>query len=116
MTYFKVMHFFNTIVFRRIIFSRFLLFSGVALPSSFTKSSKFKESFNDNELLLSFSRSFYYVMSPSVLVQQARNVLLLDNEFNRKIVLQHSMKHQYSSPFANTCNLNRKIVTFNRNP
>ena len=47
----------------------------------FTKTSKFGEDFNDNELLWSF-RSFCCVMLVSVLVQQA--FLLLDKELNRK--------------------------------
>ena len=41
------------------IFSGSLLFSGVALLNCFTKSSKFEEGFNDNELLCPFSKSIH---------------------------------------------------------
>ena len=65
-----------------------------------TKSSKFEEDFNDNELLWSFSRSFDCVMLLSVFVQQARKFLLLDKELKGKIiVLQQSMQYQDSSLF-----------------
>ena len=83
------------------IFSKSLVFSGVALLNWFTKSSKFETGFNDNELLWSFSRFFHYVMLLSlwVFVQQARKFLLLDKELKGKIVLQHSMHYQDSSQF-----------------
>ena len=80
------------------IFSGSLLFSRVALLNWFTKSSKFEEGFNNNELSGSFSRSFH-CMFLSVLVQQARKFLLLDKELKGKIVLQHSMQYQDSSQF-----------------
>ena len=51
-----------------VIFSGSLPFSGVALLNWFTKSSKFEEGFNNNELSWSFSRSFHCVMLLSVLV------------------------------------------------
>ena len=79
------------------IFSGSLPFSGVALLNWFTKSSKFDKGLNDNELLLSFSRSFQCVILLSVLVQQARKFLLLDEELKGKILLQHSVKYQDSS-------------------
>ena len=60
------------------IFLRSLLFSGVALLKWFTKSSKFGEGFNDNELFPSLPKSFQYMMLLSVLVQQARKFLLFD--------------------------------------
>ena len=41
-----------------VIFSGSLPFSGVALLNWFTKSSKFEEGFNNNELSWSFSRSY----------------------------------------------------------
>ena len=44
-----IMHFFKVIIFRLLL--RSLLFSGVALLKLLTKISKFKECFNDNELL-----------------------------------------------------------------
>ena len=60
------------------IFLRSLLFSGVALLKWFTKSSKFGEGFNDNELFPSLPKSFQYMMLLSVLVQQARKFFLFD--------------------------------------
>ena len=81
------------------IFSGSLLFSRVALLNWFTKSSKFEEGFNNNELSWSFSRSFHCVMLLSVLVQQARKFLLLDKELKGKIVLQNSMQYHDSSQF-----------------
>ena len=48
MRYLNVMHFINVI---EAIFSGSLPFSGVALLNWFTKSAKFEEGFNDNELL-----------------------------------------------------------------
>ena len=71
------------------------LFSWLALLNWFTKSSKFEEGFNANELLGSFYRSFHRV----VLLSQARTFLLLDKELKGKIVLQHSMQYQDSSQF-----------------
>ena len=63
------------------------------------KSSKFKEDFNDNELLWSFARSFHRVMLLSVLVQRERKISLLDKELKGIIVLIHHS-------FEGTCNLN----------
>ena len=65
-------------------FSGLLLFSGVALLNWFTKSSRFEEGFNDNELLWSFSKSMHWVVLLSVFVQQASKFLLLDKEVKRK--------------------------------
>ena len=79
------------------IFSGLLLFSAVALLNWFTKSSKYEEGFNDNEL--SCSRSLYCVMLLSVFVQQARKFLLFDKELKGKIVLQQSIQYQDSSQF-----------------
>ena len=45
------MHFINVIIVRLSSFSGSLPFSGLALLNWFTKSSKFEEDFNDNELL-----------------------------------------------------------------
>ena len=44
-------------------------------------------------------RSFHCVMLLSVLVQEARKLLLLDKELKRKIVLQHSMRYLDSLEF-----------------
>ena len=60
------------------------LVNGVAQLNWFTKSSKFEEGFNGNELSWSFSRSFHYMILLSVLVQQARKFLLLDKELKTK--------------------------------
>ena len=51
-------------------FSGSLLLSGVALPNCFTKSSRFEEGFNDNELLWPFSKSIQWVLLLSVFAQQ----------------------------------------------
>ena len=90
------MHFINAIIFRCSNFLGSLPFSGVALLNWFTKSSKFEDGVNSNELSRSFSRSFYCMMLLSVLVQQARNFLLLDKEFKGKIVLQQFMQYEDS--------------------
>ena len=45
--YFNVIHFLNVVIFRWRNFFK-VIFSGVALLSWFTKSSKFEEGFNDN--------------------------------------------------------------------
>ena len=78
--YLNVMHFINVIIFRQSNFFRVITIFWGSIVKLFTKSSKFEEGFNNNELSWSFSRSFYYVMLLSVLVQQARKFLLLDKE------------------------------------
>ena len=70
-------------------------FLGVALLNWFTKSSKFEEGFNDNELSLSCSRSLHCVMLLSVFLQQARKFLLFDKESKGKIVLQYQDSSQF---------------------
>ena len=89
------MHFLNVIILED-LFSGSLLFYGVALLNWFNKSSKFEDGFSDNELSISFSRSFHCMILLSVLVQQARKFLLLEKELKLKIVLQHSMQYQDS--------------------
>ena len=81
------------------IFSGLLPFSRVALLNWSTKSSKFEEGFNDNELSWSFSWSFHCVMLLSLLAQQARKFLLIDTKLKVKIMLQDSMQYQDSSQF-----------------
>ena len=100
------------------IFSGSLLFSGVALLNWFTKSSKFNEGFNDNELSWSCSRSLHCVMLLSVFVQQARKFLLFDKELKGKIVLQQSIQYQDSSitVLKIPVILIIKFVTFNMDP
>ena len=80
-------------------FSGSLVFSGVALLNWFTKSFRFEEGFNNNELLWSLSRYIHSVELLSVFVQQARKFLLLDMELKGKIVLQQSMQYQDSLLF-----------------
>ena len=73
-------------------------FSGVALFNWFTKSSKFGEGFDNNELLWSLSKSFHSMLQ-SIVVQQARKLLLLPMKLKEKM-LQHSMQYQGSSQFC----------------
>ena len=86
MRYFNVTHFLNVIIFGEQTFSGLLLFSWVAFLNWFSKSSRFEEGFNDNELLWSFSKSIHWMVLLSVFVQQARTFLLLDKELKGKIV------------------------------
>ena len=88
------MHFIN------VIFSGSLPFTGVALLNWFSKSSKFAEDFNNNELSYHFpDLSTVCVMLLLVLVQQGRKFLVLDKELKGKTMLQHSMQYQDSSQF-----------------
>ena len=73
------------------IFLGLLPFSGVTLLKWFTKSSKF-EGLNDNELLRLFSKS--------LLAQQTRKFLLLDDELKGKITMQHFMQYQDLAQFS----------------
>ena len=81
------------------IFSESLLFSGVTLLNGFTKSSKSGVVFNNNELFRALFSSFHCIILLSVLVQQARELLLHDKELKGKILLQHSMQYQDLSQF-----------------
>ena len=54
------------------IFSGSLPFYGVALLNWFSKSSKFEEGFNNNELSWSFSRSFHCVCDVTISVSTTR--------------------------------------------
>ena len=71
----------------------------------FTKSSKFEEGFNDNELLRSLSISLHCVILPSVLVQQSRKFLLLDNELKEKLCWNTLSNTRIHHSFQDTRNL-----------
>ena len=97
--YFNVVHFLNVVIFGWKNFFWVVTILRVALLNWFNKSSRFVESFNDNELLWSFSRSIQLVLLLSVFVQKERNFLLLNKELKGKIVLKHFMQYQDSLLF-----------------
>ena len=82
------------------MFSGSSLFSRVTLLNWLTKSSMFRNGFNNNELLLSLPTSFHCMLLVSVLVEQARKLLLHDEVLKGKIILQHSMQYQDSLQFC----------------
>ena len=60
-------------------FSGSLLISGVALLNWFTKSSRFEEGFNDNELLWSFPKPIHWMVLLSVFVATTSHFLFLES-------------------------------------
>ena len=91
-----------------------LLFSGVAFLNWFTKSSKFEEGFNDNELSWSCSRSLYCMMLLSVFV--ASIICCLIRSLKEKLCYNNLYYTRIHHSFEDTCNLNNKFVTFKMNP
>ena len=96
---YNIVNFVNMILFRwRNIFRVTIIFWGY-IVKRFTKSSKSGVVFNNNELFWALFSSFHCIILLSVLVQQARELLLHDKELKGKILLQHSMQYQDLSQF-----------------